>query len=179
MNPRKTLSWVIALIAVSAMPAAQAASISLTPASSTVALSNGTTTLELFMDFTNDPTIGGGIDLDLSGPISLGPFAFAPSTYFTTIPDQGFSGFGTVNADADFEIHFGNFAGLSGANKLGDITVNLLGEGTGNIAIAINTEFGSFFSTSSVEQLVSLNGAQVNTVPLPASAWLFATTVRE
>jgi hypothetical protein len=88
-----------------------------------------TVSIELWMDFTGEPTIGGGVDLDLQGPISMGCLhaerAISPIRLIRT-----FTGHGTVNADNDYQIHFGNFAGLSGVNKLGDITVNLLGAGT-------------------------------------------------
>ncbi len=151
--------------------ASQAASIYLTPAASTVPVSNGTTTLELFMDFTGESTIGGGIDLALTGPISIA--SFAPSSYFDTQTDAAFTGFGTADADNDFEIHFGNFAGLSGVNKLGDLTINLLGTGSGEILIGINSLFGQFFDTSSQPMVVQLDGAQLQIVPLPAAAWLF------
>lgn len=173
MNKHRALPCIVGIAAVLGMPAAEAASVSLLPASSTVPLSDGTGTLELFMDFTDDPTIGGGIDLALSGPISFN--SFTPSAYFSTVPEAGFTGYGAAAADADFEIHFGNFAGLSGLNKLGDVRVNLLGTGAGQVAININSAFGDFYSTGSIKQIVSLNGAQVNVVPLPATAWLFAT----
>ena len=116
--------------------AGQAASVYLTPASSTV-ISPGTTTLELFMDFTGDPTVGGGIDLDLSSGISVA--SFTPSAYWVAETDPFFSDYGTADADADYEIHFGNFAGLVGVNKLGDLTINLLGLGSQSIAMNINT----------------------------------------
>lgn len=155
--------------------ASQAASIYLTPASSTVSLASGSASFELFMDFTGTPTVGGGIDLDLTGPISID--TFTPSAYFTGSTDSSFSGFGTAAADADFEIHFGNFAGLSGLNKLGDLTVNLGGIGLGNIALAINQTYGSFYGTDSLEQAVTLSGAEVNVVPLPATAWMLLTGI--
>ncbi|MFQ5635868.1 MAG: hypothetical protein ACE5G3_11140, partial [Gammaproteobacteria bacterium] len=71
------------------------------------------------------------------------------------------------------------FAGLSGSNKLGDVTVNLLGAGVGTIAIAINSTFGGFFDINSLPQAVDLNGAQINVsaVPLPAAAWLLGSAL--
>lgn len=153
----------------------QAASVYLTPASSTLSLASGSTSFDLYMDFTGTPTVGGGIDLDLTGPIAIG--TFTPTAYFTASTDPAFTGYGTANADADFEIHFGNFAGLSGVNKLGSLTVSLAGLGTGSIALAINQTFGAFYGTDSLEQSVTLSGAEVNVVPLPATAWMLLTGI--
>lgn len=159
------------------MSVAEAASVYLTPATQTVPyVQGGTTSVELWMNFTNEPTIGGGIDLEFQGPISMG--VFTPTSYFTNTADPAFTGHGTANADNDYEIHFGNFAGLSGVNKLGDISVNLLGVGTGKILLSINTFYGDFYGTDFLQQDVSLEpvlGAEVNAVPAPAGVWLLLT----
>lgn len=81
---------------------------------------------------------------------------------------------GVTVADNDYEIHFGNFAGLSGVNKLGDISVNLLGVGAGQILMSINSEYGYFYDTNSLEQTVDLYGA-TTAVPAPAGVWLLMT----
>lgn len=154
----------------------QAASIYLTPASSSVPLSAGTTTLELFADFTGEPTIGGGIDLTFSGPTSLN--GFTPSAWFTTVPDPAFTGYGQGNADGDFEVHFGSFAGVSGLNKLGDLTLNLSDTGLIQVTMGINSFYGPFFGIVGTEPLdVTLSGAEVSVVPLPASVWLLGTAI--
>ncbi|MAF83334.1 MAG: VPLPA-CTERM sorting domain-containing protein [Gammaproteobacteria bacterium] len=176
MNLRKSILIIASLAFAFAMSTVQAASVSLTPALSTGNV-GGSATLELFMDFTGDPTLGGGIDLALSGPISWG--GFTPSAYFSAL-DEAFSDHGFVAADADYEIHFGSFGGLDGNHKLGDITVDLLGIGTGTIAMAINNLAGSFLSASTFStQEVILSGAeiQVNTVPVPAAVWLFGSAL--
>ena len=130
-----------------------------------------TATLELFMDFRDTPTVGGGLDFSLSGPIS--GLVFTPSTFFLTETDAAFTGFGTALADGDLEIHFGSFSGLSGLNKLGDLTVTLDNLGAAAIAISINSTFGAFFPTSGIEPLsVELLGAELAVVPLPAAGWL-------
>ncbi len=89
-----------------------------------------------------------------------------PASYFTGTADPSFTGHGTELADNDYEIHFGNFAGLSGLNKLGDISVNLLGVGVGSIDVDINSLYGSFYGTDFLEQTVDLNGAE-NQAPFP------------
>lgn len=172
-----TLKAALAVVALGALslPAAEAASVYLTPASQSVSAGSGPVTLQLFMDFTGTPTVGGGIDLDFLGPISVG--TFTPTTYFTSTADPFFTGFGTANADNDFEVHFGNFAGLSGLNKLGDLSVNLLGAGAGQIVMSINSTYGDFYGTDSLKQTVTLSGADINVVPLPAGVWLLLTGV--
>lgn len=163
-----------AVLGLLGISSSNAASLYLLPASSDVQLSAGTTTLELYMDFTGTPTIGGGIDLSLTGPISFA--SFTPSSYFAGL-DSLFSGHGSTNADGDYEIHFGDFAGLGGVNKLGDINVNLLAGGSGGIGLAINQFYGQFYDTNSLPMTVALNGAEVNIVPLPATVWMLLTGV--
>lgn len=162
----------VTVLAGLSMSASQAASVYLTPASQTVVYSpGGTTSVALWMDFTGEPTVGGGIDLDFQGQISMG--VFTPTSYFTSTADPFFTGHGTASADNDYEIHFGNFAGLSGVNKLGDISVNLLGAGAGQILMSINSQYGVFYGLDSLSQDVDLYGAQV--VPAPAGVWLLMT----
>ena len=165
----------VAVLAGLSMSASEAASVYLTPASQSASLSSGSVTLELYMDFSGagEQTVGGGVDLDFQGGISMG--TFTPTSYFTTTADPFFTGHGTVDADNDYEIHFGNFAGLGGVNKLGDLTVNLLSLGVGTISMAINSAYGNFYSTSSQLQSVALPGAQINVVPAPAGIWLLVT----
>ncbi|MBL8199239.1 MAG: VPLPA-CTERM sorting domain-containing protein [Chromatiales bacterium] len=184
---KKNLKSILAVTVLAglSMSAAEAASVYLTPASvngfydSSAAVYPGknTVSIELWMDFTGEPTIGGGVDLDFQGPISMG--VFTPTSYFTNTADPDFTGHGTVNADNDYQIHFGNFAGLSGVNKLGDISVNLLGAGTGNILLSINTVYGYFYGTNFLQQDVDLlpeGGAAItSTVPAPAGVWLLLT----
>lgn len=172
---KNTLS--VAVLAGLSISVSEAAAVYLTPASQTASLSSGSATLELYMDFSGagEQTVGGGIDLDFQGAISMG--TFTPTSYFANTADPFFTGHGTVDADNDYEIHFGNFAGLSGVNKLGDLTVNLLSIGAGTISMAINTAYGDFYSTSSQLQNVSLSGAQINVVPIPAAVWLFGSAL--
>jgi opacity protein-like surface antigen len=166
----KSILAVIVMAAL-AMSASEAASVYLKPADAIViSTSGGSTSLELWMDFTGEPTLGGGIDLDFQGPISMG--VFTPTSYFTAL-DSTYAGHGTPFADNDYEIHFGtdSNAGLSGLNKLGDISVNLLNVGTGKILMSINSNFGLFYDTNFLEQDVTLIGA----VPAPAGVWLLLT----
>ncbi len=167
----------VAVLAGLSMSASQAASVYLLPGSQTVSVLDGTTSVELWMDFTGEQTVGGGIDLEFQGPISMG--VFTPSSYFSNTADPSFTGHGTGYADGDYEIHFGNFAGLDGVNKLGDISVNLLDAGLGTIGLAINNWYGFFYGTDLGSQLVDLTGAEItvtaSAVPAPAGVWLLLT----
>lgn len=157
-------------------PLAQSASVFLSPANGTGILFDGTATLELFMDFSDTPTIGGGVDFTVTGVGSLA--AFSPSEWFNTVPDPFFTGFSfdPLVADGDLEVHFGSFFGLSGLNKVGDLTINLLGLGEIVVAISINSFFGDFFPTAGLEPMaVELVGATITVVPVPAAVWLFAS----
>lgn len=152
-----------------------AASVSLLPGHLDVFLEDGTATLELVMDFDGEPTVGGGLDFALTGPIAI--VGFTPAAYFTDVAESVFSGFGTTFADADYEIHFGSFYGLSGSHKLGDITLSLLDVGEAAITLSINTRFEGFTSITAAQMAVDLNGATltITRVPLPAAGWLLLT----
>ena len=184
MLTRLSRAALVAAFAFSTLPAHAVVlpSVYLSPASSSVDISAGTTTLELYMDFSGVTTQGGGVILDISGPLSFN--SFTPSTYFNSLntspgDDTDFTGFGTSKkpASAEWEIHFGAFAGITGMNKLGDLTLNLTGVGLGGLTLSESpgTNYGGFVDLSANPQAVDLLGAQVNVVPLPATAWLFAT----
>lgn len=157
----KNLCMALAGVALACSAAmSQAASVYLSPASKSVAASATTTitTFDLFMDFAaNEATLGGGVDLNVTGPATLA--GFAPSTFFTGVADPAFSNFGTARADNDLEIHFGAFNGLSGVNNLGTLSFNLNGAGTTTLGLSINTFFGDFFSLAGARQTVDLRGA--------------------
>lgn len=164
----------LAILATYGWTATQAASVYIAPSDSAVSVLDGTTVLHLFMDFSDEITLGGGIDLDIAGPVSLA--AFTPSAYFATL-DPAFTGFSTAPdvADNDLAIWFGDFSGLSGVNELGTLALNLLGEGTATLDIGINSLYGPFYSAETFDlQDVLLSGATINVtpVPLPGALWL-------
>ncbi len=159
------------------LASANSASINLLPAVSNPVISDSTATLELFMDFTDEATLGGGIDLLVSGAASF--IEFVPSTYFNGL-DDAFTGFGTDLADGDFEIHFGDFVGLDGRNKLGDVLLSLDSLGMATVGISINSSFEGFFSAVTLDpQAVALNGAEldIQPIPVPAAVWLFGSAL--
>ncbi len=155
------------------------ASIGLTPGDQTVPLSAGTASMTLVMDFNGTSSGGGGLMLDLSGPISFG--SFTPSDFFNglnTDPggDGDFTGYGTTNKpdSAEYEIHFGSFGGVTGLHDLGLLTFNLSDTGTGVVDLSINPSYAGFADFSPATTL-ELTDATIQVVPLPATAWLLAT----
>lgn len=155
--------------------AAQSASISLTPVNQNVAL-GGSVSLQLTMDFSDDATLGGGLDLFYDDSIlQFVSFTFDPGLGddpdFRRLPDAL-----TGELDA---LAFGNFAGLSGPSLVGTFLFNTLTSGTVNFTLAQNdTVAGGFFSANTYDaQTVTLNGASVNVsaVPLPGAGWLLVS----
>ena len=177
MTKRKPGMLASALVAVGFMAISApslALSVSIAPLSSDVNAADGSISVELLMDYTGDPTIGGGLDFTFTGPVAF--TGFTPSAFFMSLD---ITGHGTTDADNDYEIHFGDYSGLEGPEVLGALNFDLLGPGTASIDISINSLWGGFYSAATFNpQAVDLNGATANiasAVPLPAAAWLFFT----
>lgn len=198
---RSTITrMMFAVAAALATSAAQPASISLSPANQGMAISAGIANVDLLIDFGTVRSTGGGLTLDISGPISFN--SFSPSAFFDSFdvakttqdcfdlfgivngdPEVcDFTGFGTDSKppDTEFEIHLGTFntpSPLTGMQSLGTITVNLTDVGTGLIALAMSPDsfFGPFLTVGGTAIPMTLTGASIGVVPLPATAWLFAT----
>lgn len=170
--------------------AAQAAKIEVLPANSTfdtavAACSIGidcVTSLEIYMDFTDELTIGGGFNIDVFGAAALG--AFTPSSWLVSLNTDAsgvsdFTGWGANIADAgsDYGIIFGSFSGLSGRNKVGDLRVNLTALGAATIALSASQTWGEFIDGDGfiMDPQPSLDGASISVqaVPLPATALMF------
>jgi hypothetical protein len=146
---------------------AQAAFVSLLPLSSTVDLTDGVSSLQLVMDFSDEPTLGGSLDFSIAGPAAFG--AFTPSAYFSTL-DSAFTGFSSdpLIADNALAIWFGDFAGLSGVHELGTLQLSLLDMGTVSVDMSLNSLFGPFYSAETFErQDVALYGATLQIAQAP------------
>jgi hypothetical protein len=168
-----------AAIFIAGLSSANAASVYLAPTTGTIDVNSGPAILQLFMDFSDEPTLGGGIDLEIQGPIEL--LGFTPSSYFNTL-DTAFTGYSTnpVIADGNFALWFGDFDGLSGIHELGTLTFDLLATGDAAIDVNINNWYGPFISADTLEQqTVALNGAtlHVAAVPVPAALWFFTSAL--
>lgn len=172
MSNKSRALGLLALI-LSVATTSQAASVYLSPASASFDLSAGQASFEVFMNFaSSEATVGGGVDIQLTGPISF--LSFTPSAWFGSVPDSQLSGHGRTLADHDYEVHFSSFNAMSGLNALGTLTVRLNGSGVGTIALLENSLVGPFASLSAQAIPTTLSGAQfsITAVPEPDAAWL-------
>ena len=159
---------------------AHAASVSLIP-SFQAPLVGDLVELEVVMDFTDDPTIGGGIDIFYDSSI-LGFESFAFSSTLEDDPD-----FRRLPDNLDGELNglaFGDFLGLSGPSTVGTLTFVALGQGTSMLTMAQNEgpppedNPGPFVSaTTFLPQDVEFHNASVSVVPLPATFWLLLAAI--
>lgn len=151
---------------------AQAATVSLTPQSPSVALGDQVI-LQLNMDFGSDDTLGGGFDVFYNHSlISFTSFTFNSGWG----DDPGYHRQPDLELDKLNGIAFGNFGGIGGAHMVGTFVFNTLGAGPANFTLAENdAPTGGFFSARTFgPQAVTYSGASVNvtSVPLPAAGWL-------
>jgi len=155
-----------------ACASSQAATISLEPLNQNAVLGN-TVSLQLMMDFSDDATMGGGVDVFFDDSVlQFISFVFdaglGDDPDFRRQPDV-FSG--ELNG-----LGFGEFNGLSGPSLVGTFTFNTLASGSASFSVAENDfPAGAFFSaTTLAAQFVDFQGAtvKVSAVPVPAAAWL-------
>lgn len=154
---------------------ANSASISLSPSSQNVALGDPVS-FQLTMDFIDDATLGGGLDLFYDDTVlQFVSFAF----------DSGLGDDPDLRRQPDVlpgeldALAFGNFAGLIGPSLVGTFTFNTLAAGSVNLTLAQNDSVaGGFYSANTYDaQSVTLNSAIVNVsaVPLPGALWLLVS----
>lgn len=152
---------------------ANAASISLSPTSSTVLLGS-LFNIDVLMDFSGSATTGGGIDIFFDQTkLDFKNFtfdaAFPTETSFTHTPDW-------LPNELD-ALAFGNFSGISGPAKIGTITFEATSVGIANLALAETDNIfwgGGFYGTENFLPIyVDFQGAsiEVTPVPLPAAFW--------
>lgn len=167
---------------------AQAATLSLQPSVTGPIQAGSEFQLEIFMDFTDDPTIGGGFDLlydtslvsYVSGSFLIDPLLFSDPAF--TRDDNASSPVANrvdVNALEGKIVGaaFGDFIGLTGPSLVGTLTFLAENSGLANFSLAAteNPLVGNFISAfTNEEQSVSFVGTslQVSEVPLPAAGWL-------
>ena len=166
---------------------AHASSISVSPAASSVDVADGTAVLTILADFTSQPTQGGYTEVSFGGDISL--TTFPPSAWFTGCEGSpsGFCEFSTAAPGAGFTpdtvgglaLSLGDFFGISTAEIVGTVTVNLLGAGLGTISLADNS-FGAYLDLGTGNPMtVDYTGADINitAVPVPAAVWMFGSAL--
>ena len=135
------------------------------------------------MDFTDDPTLGGGTDIAFDSSILGDDWTFTFDTTFLTLvdnptdPPSGFTQLPTsVESGVVNNLMFGTFSGVGGNNLVGTLMFNIIGEGTTALTMTQNVIAGPFVSSTTFgAQAVDYLNTSVTTVapvPLPAAAWL-------
>jgi len=152
--------------------AASAVSISLSPLTSSVPLGNQVS-LQLNMDFSADPTLGGGVDITFDNSLlSFASFTFDP----TLGDDPSLQRQPDVTPGLLTGLGFGNFNGLSGPSVVGTLIFNTLAPGIAQLSLADNASpVGPFYSAhTSNQQTIDYTGASasISPVPLPGAVWL-------
>lgn len=161
-----------AAAALAACSAAPAQSLSLTAAPGPL-LVGGAAQLRLDMDFSAQPTLGGGVDL-VYDPLRLQftGFSFAAGLG----DDPGFRRQPDVAAGRLVGLAFGNFNGLAGPAEVGRFHFVALAEGPAVLSLAPNVApAGDFISLQTFgPQAVAFGSAQllVSAVPEPSAALL-------
>lgn len=153
--------------------AAHAASITLSPATATANVGEQIV-FNIDMDFTGDPTLGGGFDILFDDILHFVSFEFnaalGDEAAFRRAPD--------VLVGTLAGIGFGSFGGLDGVRTIGELTLSGTTVGTATVSLApTTTPAGPFVSATDFVSLqaIAFSGANVNlsAVPLPASVYLF------
>jgi len=167
----------------------QAATISLSPTSSTNIMTGDAVSFNIFVDAVDvGGILAGGLDLfyDIGILNYNSDFAFDPG--FPT--DLAFSRLGddcattlTANCSGPGEINgiaFGNFGGLaaSGPTLVGSLSFTGINLGTSSLAMADNDlPAGAWFSTDGSPIVMTYDGSSVtvSAIPVPAAVWLFGS----
>lgn len=180
-NANRSVRALVAILAlIGASVGAQAASISITQVNSSgqgdpeiiVPDANGLFTLSVVMDFTDNPTIGGGFDLVYDSEVFE----------LDQLTNNGIGGPIFTGGEPDFldgvvfNWHFGSFNPITGPDEVGTVTFRYLG-GAGTISLRPTDGIsGPFIASDFVSQIdVEYNAMRV--VPLPSAIWFFATAL--
>ncbi len=178
MNSLSKLLAIGGLTAVALSSNVNAASMYLSPSASTVGVGNNFT-IDLVMDFSDEATLGGGVDIGYnSGLADFISFSFNSdfltlSDPFMTCPSAGACS-PIDQPDTVSNIAFGNFFGISGLYTVGTLEFNALSAGDIDLTLSSTSGVaGPFVSAVTFEEMsVTFTGATVSAVPLPASVWL-------
>lgn len=169
----------VAGLLLSASLNAEAASISLSPASSSVVVGS-TFSVDLVMDFSDEATLGGGLDVNYdSNYADFVSFTFDSSFLSLTDPAMTCPGAGACSPIDQYNsvsnIAFGNFAGIGGAFTIGTLEFTALQSGSIDLTTSETTGAGGPFVSAStfLPMSVTYNGTSLTAVPVPAAAWLF------
>ena len=156
------------------MSVANAASVSLMPAS-VDAVEGGSIAIDVVIDFSDDPTLGGGIDINWDSAV----LAFDSWSYdsSTVGDDVGFRNDGVPGDGSYIGQAVGNFNGLT-TGTIGTITLVAVAAGDTMVSVGdtTNAAVGPWVSAVTFGvQNPEYSGANVTVnaaIPLPAAAWL-------
>ena len=173
------------LLGLSITSMAQAASVSLTPQTNSIAVGDNIS-IDLMVDFSSEPTLGGGIDVFYdSSRLDFVSFTFDSSFEslidpFMSCPSAGICD--PISSAGSIEnIAFGNFGGIGGTFLVGTFTFDALSSGQALFSTQANTTLGGpFVSSTTFEPMsVTYNGTSIaiTEVPLPAAGWMFLTAL--
>jgi len=169
---KKYTAALAALICCGFIGNANALSVSLVPgAGSTVALINDIVNFDVVIDFSADPTLGGGIDIAWNpGVLTFAGWSYASSTVGD---DPGFRADGAISPGSYIGQAVGDFIGLT-SGTIGTISFMAIGTGVSPIIVSDTISIaGPWVSISTFQpQTVDYTGSDVEVVPLPAAAWL-------
>ena len=178
------MRWVLGVILTGAVATAQAGSVFLEPVFQNAGIGDGIT-LNLMIDFTDEPTLGGGVDLTYPAHLlQFDGFSFDPDpgiTLDTATPpivviDPVNPGDGTQLGHAIDMDFFSFFAGIA-EGKIGEYNFTTLAPGLALVELGPNQS--PFISTQLAIQNPDFLGAEVliNPVPIPAAAWLMLSAL--
>jgi hypothetical protein len=172
-------------IYISSIGGAQAVSLTLNALNSPVT-AGSQATFELRMDFTDAPTLGGGVDVVFGNFINGNQLSFVSYTpaalgdpFFYTPPNIP-----AVNAAGDRleAITFGDIVnGVTGPALVGTLVFNTLVAGNYGLSLVDSVSAGGFFSISGAPQVPVYNQANLTVNPFvappaqapePATLWL-------
>jgi hypothetical protein len=133
-------------------------------------------TFELFMDFSSDPTLGGGVDVvfgNFTNGTRLSFVSYTPAA----LGDPDLINVPTVSSTGDRleGITFGDVTnGLSGPALVGTLVFNALVAGNYSLSLVDSGLAGGFSSISGAPQAPVYTPASltVTAVPVPAAIWL-------
>lgn len=147
-------------------------------ASNPTVTAGSSATFELWMDFTGDPTLGGGIDVVFGNFINGNQLNFASYTP-EALGDIAYINVPTVNANGNGldGITFGDFDnGVEGPALVGTLVFDALVAGNYSLSLVDSLEAGGFFSVSGAPQFPVYTPASLSVipsaVPAPAAVWL-------
>ena len=181
MGIKTIVSGLIVGLSISSMT--QAASVSLSPQVTSVNAGDNIA-VDILIDFSDEPTLGGGIDVLYDASlVDYVSFSFNSSFESLIDPLMSCPSAGVCDPVSSVglleNIAFGNFSGLGGSFNIGTLNFDALSAGSALFSTQANSSAGGPFVSANTWDVmpVTFNGASVTVseVPLPAAGWFFLT----